>query len=75
MCKDLESSALSASLVAILRRIELLALVILVMGGKRALSIAHQAVCFPMLSVKHSNRKKEKRVHKDLSTYCPPGLV
>lgn len=54
MCEAVESFALSTFLVAILRRIKLLVLVIPVWGqGGLCLVIAHQAIWFSALAIKH----------------------
>lgn len=62
MSKDLESSVLAASPVVVLRRIELLVLVLTVMGGVRTLPVYRStSYLFPILAVKHSSRGKEER--------------
>ena len=74
MYKDLEFSVLSASPVVILRRIQLLVLVVIVMGGGTALPIYCSTSCLsPILPVKYSNKGKEKEKPQALITYCLPG--
>lgn len=74
MYKDLEFSVLSASPVVTLRRIELLVLVVIVMGGGKALPIyCSTSYLFPILPVKYSNKGKEKEKPQALSTYRLPG--